>query len=97
MFVCGALGNGKETSTGTWDASPLADVIAIACADIEVVERCTGGPGAGHPRVTALGAISDLTTINYSPTKLHNVTIKCCINLEITFTGICANTESGDK
>jgi hypothetical protein len=37
MFVCGALGKGNETSIGARDASPLADVVAIAWVDIEVV------------------------------------------------------------
>ena len=30
MFVCGALGNGKETSIGACDASPFVNVAAIA-------------------------------------------------------------------
>jgi hypothetical protein len=30
-FVCGALGSGNATSIGACDASPLLNVVAIAC------------------------------------------------------------------
>jgi hypothetical protein len=56
MFVCGALGNGKETSIGTWDASPLANVVAIAWADIEVVKR---------PEEAARGSLATLHSGQY--------------------------------
>jgi hypothetical protein len=69
MLVCGALGSGNETSIGACDASPLADVVAIAWADIEVVVSFHDGRRAGQPRDTPLGAISDLTMLRHSPSR----------------------------
>jgi hypothetical protein len=85
MFVCGALGKGNETSIGARDASPLADVVAIAWVDIEVV-------GSIHEEgARARGATSRLPTrtnigphhaLRHLPSRLHNIISQHCINFE---------------
>lgn len=49
MFVCGALGSGKDTSMGACDASPFVNVVAIAWG---VVVRMMKRRGAFSRRST---------------------------------------------
>jgi len=79
MFVCGALGSGKETSMGACDASPFVSVVAIARVEVVVSKMDEARGKLAHLH-------SEYCRTLQRPDFSPHLTLICYINLNITRT-----------